>query len=66
MAGALTMIDRAGTTERLSVTEIAEGAERDAVIAATAHMPAPAGMIYGAAAGHIRAVGRFFRLDTSA
>jgi len=65
-SGVLTMIDRAAVAERLSATELPDGPERDAVIAATAHMPAPAGRMYGAAAGHIRAVGRFFRLEASA
>jgi hypothetical protein len=59
---ALTMIDRAGNTERLTATEIDDGPERDAVIRWTGTMPAPAGRIYGAAAGHIRAAGRFFRV----
>ncbi len=64
-AGVLTMIDRAGTTERLTATEVGDGPERDAAIAWTATMPPPAGMVYGAAAGHIRAAGRFFRLEPS-
>ena len=64
-AGGLTMIDRAGTIERLTATEVPHGPERDAVIASTAHMPPPAGMVYGAASRHIRAVGRFFRVEAS-
>jgi hypothetical protein len=62
-AGSLTMIDRAGTERTFSVTEIPDGPERDAVIAWTGGMPRPAGTVYGAAAGHIRAAGRFFRLE---
>jgi hypothetical protein len=62
-ARVLTMIDRAGTTERLTATEVEDGPERDAAIAWTATMPPPAGRVYGAAAGHIRAAGRFFRIE---
>lgn len=62
-SGVLTMIDRAGTTERLTATEVGDGPERDAAIAWTATMPPPAGRVYGAAAGHIRAAGRFFRIE---
>ena len=64
-AGGCTMIDRAGTSERLTATELTHGPERDAVIASTAHMPPPAGIVYGAASRHIRAVGRFFRVEPS-
>jgi len=62
-AGGCTMIDRVGTRERLTATELPDGQERDAVIASTAHMPPPAGTVYGAASRHIRAVGRFFRVE---
>ena len=62
-AGALTMIDRAGTERRLAATEVPDGPERDAVIAWTGGMPRPAGTVYGAAAGHIRTAGRYFRLE---
>jgi hypothetical protein len=64
-AGGCTMIDRAGARERLTATEVPDGPERDAVIASTAHMPPPAGTVYGAASRHIRAVGRFFRVESS-
>jgi hypothetical protein len=64
-AGGCTMIDRNGVTERVRVTELPQGPERDAVIASTAHMPPPAGMVYGAASRHIRAVGRFFRVESA-
>jgi hypothetical protein len=64
-AGGCTMIDRAGTSERVTATELPDGPERDAVIASTGHMPPPAGIVYGAASRHIRAVGRFFRIEAA-
>lgn len=64
-AGGCTMIDRTGAIERLTATEVPDGPERDAVIASTGHMPLPAGLVYGAASRHIRASGRFFRVEPS-
>jgi len=65
-AHVLTMIDRTGNAEQLEAIEIGDGPERDDVISWTRTMPAPAGQIYGGAAGHIRAVGRFFRVTPQA
>ena len=63
-AGACTIVDRSGAAERVRAVELEDGPDRDAIIAATAHLPAPTGRIYRAAGDHIRAVGRFFELVT--
>lgn len=59
-AGACTLVDRSGAAERVEAVELPNGPGRDAVIAATTHLPAPTGRIYRAAGDHIRAVGRYF------
>jgi hypothetical protein len=61
-AGVCTLVDRSGGGERVGVSELSDGPERDAVLAATTHLPAPTGRIYRAAGEHIRAVGRYFEL----
>ncbi|HET8786329.1 MAG TPA: hypothetical protein VFM38_11890, partial [Candidatus Limnocylindrales bacterium] len=62
-AGGCTVIRRDGLPVAVSAVEVAAGAERDAVIRATGRQPAPAGAIYRGARRHIRAVGRYFRLE---
>ena len=62
-AGGCTVIRRDGIPVRVAAVEVERGPERDAVLAATGRQPAPAGLVYRATAGHIRAVGRYFRLE---
>jgi len=62
-AGSCTVIRRDGVPVAVRAVEVAPGPERDAVIRATASQPAPAGAVYRAAQRHIRAVGRYFRLE---
>ena len=62
-AGECTVIRRDGLPVRVRVVEVTAPEEREAVIRATWTQPAPAGPIYRAARHHIRAVGRFFRLE---
>jgi hypothetical protein len=62
-AGECTVIRRDGVPIKVAAVEVQDPAEREAVILATGRQPAPAGRIYRGAAGHIRAVGRFFRLE---
>jgi hypothetical protein len=62
-AGACTVTRRNSSPVRMRAVEIPAGDERDAVIVRAGDQPAPAGAIYRGAASHIRAVGRFFRLE---
>ena len=62
-AGGCTVIRRDGVPVAVTAVELAPGAELDRVLAATARQPMPAGLIYRAASRHIRAVGRYFRLE---
>jgi hypothetical protein len=56
-----------GVWATLRAVPLADGPERDAVIAATARQqPFPANLVYRAAQRHIRAVGVYFRLEPSA
>jgi len=49
---------------RCAAVEVPAGAERDAVIRATwRQQPFPANVLYRAAAGHVAAVGVYFRLE---
>jgi hypothetical protein len=61
-AGGCQVIRRDHEPVRVTATELAVGPERDAVVARTGELPAPAGFVYRRAARHIRVVGRFFRL----
>ncbi len=62
-AGSCVVIRRDGQRTRVMATELPDGPERDAVIAATSRQPFPANLVYRAARSHILAVGRYFRLD---
>ncbi len=62
-AGSCIVVRRGDQRTRATATELSDGPERDAVISATAHQPFPANLVYGAAQGHILAVGRYFRLE---
>jgi hypothetical protein len=62
-AGGCTVIRRDGIPVQVSAVEVADADERDAVIRRTGTQPAPAGLIYRGAQRHIRAVGRYFRLE---
>ena len=62
-AGGCTVIRRDGVPVQVLAVEVTDAAERDAVIRRTATQPAPAGNIYRGAQRHIRAVGRYFRLE---
>jgi hypothetical protein len=62
-AGGCTVIRRDGIPIPVRATEVLDPAEREAIILATGRQPAPAGRIYRGASRHIRAVGRYFRLD---
>jgi len=61
--GECTVTRRHGIPVRVRAAEVPDGEERDAVIRQTWTQPAPSGQIYRGAASHIRAVGRFFRLE---
>jgi len=55
---------RDGRTESFRATPLAPGPERDAVIRATFHQhPFPGTVLYWLTRRHIRAVGRFYRLE---
>ena len=45
--------------------ELADGEERDKVVAATSQQPFPAGPVYRAGRAHVRSVGSYFRLEPS-
>jgi deazaflavin-dependent oxidoreductase (nitroreductase family) len=62
-AGRCTVIRRDGVPVHVLARELPDGEERDAVIRKAGTQPAPAGGIYRGAAGHIQAVGRYFRLS---
>ena len=62
-AGGCTVIRRDGIPIQVVAVELPFGPERDAVIRQTGCQPAPAGLIYRRAAGHVAAVGRYFRLE---
>jgi hypothetical protein len=62
-AGGCVVIRRDGIQVPVVATEVTDPAEREAVIRKTGTQPAPAGQIYRAAQPHIRAVGRYFRLE---
>jgi hypothetical protein len=61
-AGGCTVVPRDGLPVRVTAEELEHGAERDAVLAASARQPAPAGLVYRLAARHVAAAGRCFRL----
>ena len=61
-AGGCTVIRRDGVPVPVIAVEVF-GEERERAIVAAGRQPAPAGPIYRGAGGHIRAVGRFFRLE---
>lgn len=61
--GECTVTRRDGVPVRVAVHEVTDVAERERAIRASARQPAPTGLIYRAAQAHIRAVGRFVRLD---
>jgi hypothetical protein len=63
-AGGGTLRFRDGRLEAFRATLLEPGAERDAVISATVRQhPPPGSAFYWLARRHIRAVGRFYRLD---
>jgi hypothetical protein len=62
-AGGCTVIRRDGIPVRVRAIELVDGDERDRVVEATGRQPAPAGAIYRGARSHVRAVGRYFRLE---
>jgi hypothetical protein len=63
-AGTVEIDPPAPTGSRFSVTRLAFGPERDAVIRATwRQQPFPANLIYRAARRHVAAVGVYHRLD---
>ena len=62
-AGGCTVIRRDGIPIEVRAAEVTSGPERDAVIRATAKQPFPAANVYRRTQRHIRAVGRYFRLE---
>ena len=55
---------RSDTPVEVKARPLSDGAERDAVIAATAHQqPFPANVLYWGARRHILSEGRYFRLE---
>ena len=63
-AGEARIAQLPGISATLRAVPLADGPERDAVIAATARQqPFPGNLIYRAAQRHIRAVGVYFRLE---
>lgn len=62
--GAATVALRPESPIEVTATPLERGAERDAVIVATAEQqPFPANLLYRAARRHVLAEGRYFRLD---
>jgi hypothetical protein len=62
-AGGCTVIRRDGIPVAVRAVEVTDPAEREAVIRKTGTQPAPAGNVYRGGQRHIRAVGRYFRLE---
>jgi hypothetical protein len=62
-AGGCTVVRRDGVPIAVRAIEVTDPAEREAVIRRTGTQPAPAGNVYRGAQRHIRAVGRYFRLE---
>ncbi len=62
-AGERTVTRRDGISVRVTAVEVTDPSERNAVLEATGRQPPPAGAVYRAAGAHIRAVGRYFRLE---
>jgi len=64
--GEATLVIRGEPPTTVSATPLAVGAERGAVIRATARLqPFPANLLYRAARGHILRVGRYVRLEST-
>ncbi|MEP7082309.1 MAG: hypothetical protein ABI841_04950 [Chloroflexota bacterium] len=65
-AGRARLAPRAGADVDVVAKPLEPGAERDAVIAATAaQQPFPANLVYRAARRHILSEGRYFRLEAA-
>lgn len=62
-AGGCTVVRRDGIPVPVRAIEVTDPVERESVLRATGTQPAPAGPIYRRAQRHIRAVGRYFRLE---
>lgn len=62
-AGGCTVIRRDGIPIQVRATEVTDAALREAVIRKTGTQPLPAGLVYRRARRHIRAVGRYYRLE---
>lgn len=62
-AGGCVVIRRDGVATTVAAAEVVDSDELERVIAKASAQPAPAGFIYRATARHIRAVGRYFRLE---
>ena len=63
-AGSVEVEPSGAQGRRYTVVTLSPGTERDAVIRATwRQQPLPANLLYRAAARHVAAVGRYYRLD---
>lgn len=62
-AGGCTVVRRDGIAVPVRAVEVTDPVEREAVIRRTGAQPPPAGLVYRGAQRHIRAVGRYFRLE---